>query len=132
MDMEYLGRVLPVLDYVITPFSLIGASLMLCFCLKKKQTSISFKLMAALAASDILLSASGIMNIFINCGPSSTGCSIQAGICRFFFTMSIFITSSIAVLHYKLGILDQNFNQSTFFLKTIIIGAISSIIASIG
>ena len=130
MESNSLESLFRTLIYITTSSSIVGASLMLYFCLRKRPIITSIKLISTLAVSDILYSLSNGLSFF-KYNEDSVICQIQGNTDTFFLIFSIFITTSIAVLHYKFALCSPNFNQLKFLVMTIVIGICTSLFFSL-
>ena len=115
------------LNQVATIPSLVGSLIMCYFCLRSMSTNIFIKLILALAASDFFFSA---VNMLLILSPEDqTPLCTAIGFFRDFFTkLSMCLVTSIAILHYKVIIGDQDFNKDRFVSLSIIFGILISLI----
>ena len=109
------------LNLLATIPSIIGSFLMSYFCLKSVSTNTSIKLLLALGLSDFFYSVNNLTSIF---GPTQGSglCNLQALFRSSFALLSVWIASSIAVLHYKLIRGDPNFRRTRFIVLAILSG----------
>ena len=120
------GELLQILNLIATVPSILGSFIMFCFCLRSISQNTSVKLILALAISDFFYSANNLMTV-LKSPEDSVACKIEAFSKGFFLQLTIWIATSISILHYKLLAADPNFRRNRFVFISIASGVIISL-----
>jgi len=115
-----------------TILSLFGSLFMVWSCLKTPAPrSVSLKLILALALSDLIYSVSNIMSQFDDVDSVDLFCIIESVFRMNGYLLSIYFTTTIAVLCYKTSKYGIAFNQERFFRIAVVIGPIGYFILNL-
>ena len=120
------GELLQILNLIATVPSIIGSLIMFYFCLRSISQNTSIKLILALAISDFFYSANNLMTV-LNSPEDSVACKVEAFSKGLFLQLTIWIATSISILHYKLIAADPNFKRSRFVFICIMSGVVISL-----
>jgi len=103
-----------------TVLSLIGSLYMVCCSMKiPSPRTASFKLIIALAWSDLIYSIANIMSQFQGSRPEvSLFCKIEGALRAVSYIPSLFFTTCIAIICYKTTRYGKNFKEDRFFIIT--------------
>ena len=119
-----------ILNLISTSLSLIGSGWMCYSCIRLKQKTVAHKLISAIAVSDFFYTLSNVISMF---GEQSNDaiCCIEASMRHFSAVMTIFFSSSTAVLCYRVVTSPKDYDQKRFLKEAIIAGTIYSLILTL-
>ena len=111
-----------------TILSIVGSLLLSYYCLRKKRKTTGVMLIFALGVSNLFYSIASLALVLRTEGDDAKCAQTEALLRQLFFVFSIFWTSSIAMLHYKITTPGKEFNQKDFFRKSFVIGFLVSLL----
>jgi len=110
------------LDLVATTLSILGSLCMYFFCLRiPGPLNISTKFILAIATSDLIYSLSNVLSNF-ETSETHRLCIFEASLRHVMFVLSIFFSSCLAIVSYKISLPRDNMKIRLFYRLAVYIG----------